>query len=274
MYFSAWFFYPEIISNPSLWKPSIGYELDEGKVMRLIGFAKDPNFYSLWISLAFFIGFSRSLSLSRLVVLATIGVSLVLAMSRTFGLAILISTIILILYSLAMRVRSREYIYRVLIGVAIIATASYIITFFMNYNLISFLIERVMLANATPRFDMWQQILGKMGETWNPIIGAGLRGAEIALEGNYSHNSYLDVLFETGLIGFLLWSFMLYYTTLSAVKRINYPEWCPWVQTWLVLLVMFAFFSISYNPFLWLIAGILTGSPLEPNLPKSSGAQV
>ncbi len=126
-------------------------------------------------------------------------------------------------------------------------------------------IKRVELASQTPRFIMWQKILAIMDDEWNPFIGAGLRGAEEALEKEYSHNSYFDVLFETGLIGFFIWIFLVSYTTLCAMKRMKYDEFLPWIHTWFVLLVMFASLSLVYNPFPWLLIGLLT-----TNLPQNS----
>lgn len=260
MYVSALPRYSEILSNPSQWKPGIGYILDSGGVLRLIGFATDPNFYSLWIVPSFFVGLSLAFSPSRLVMAIIIGLSLALAMSRGFALAVLISTVILIVALLAARRRS-VYVKRLMGAVTILAIITIGLASVMDYDFLSMLEKRAELASQSPRFAMWHRILGEMAETWNPLVGVGLRGAEEILEGAYSHNSYLDVLFETGLAGFLIWTFLIGYTTLCALRRIKYQEWLPWVHAWFVLMVMFAFFSLVYHPFTWLVAGILTASP-------------
>ncbi len=260
MYVSALPRYSEILSNPSQWKPGIGYVLDQGGVLRLIGFAKDPNFYSLWIAPSLFAGLSLAFSPSRLVVVIIIGLSLAFAMSRGFAMALLISTVILIVALLAIRRRS-VYLKRLVGAAAISAIIAIGLTSVMGYDFLSILEKRIELASQSPRYAMWHQIFGEAAESWNLLIGAGLRGAEEILEGAYSHNSYLDVLFETGLVGFLIWIFLIGYTTLCALRRIKYREWLPWVHSWMILIVMFAFFSLVYHPFTWLMVGIIAASP-------------
>ena len=262
MYTSALPRYLEILSDPSQWKPGIGYILDQGGVLRLIGFAKDPNFYSLWIAPLFLAGLSLPFSLLRLVMMIIIGLSLALAMSRGFVLAFSISSVILIFALLAIR-RHSVYVKRLVGAAAISAIIAIGLTSVMGYDFLSIWEKRIELASQSPRYAMWHQILGETAETWNPLIGAGLRGAEEILEGAYSHNSYLDVLFENGLVGFLIWIFLIGYTTLCALRRIKYQEWLPWVHSWFILIVMFAFFSLVYHPFTWLMIGILAASPFR-----------
>ncbi|MDH7513991.1 MAG: O-antigen ligase family protein, partial [Clostridiales bacterium] len=180
--------------------------------------------------------------------------------SRGFALAFSISTVILIVALLAKR-RHSVFVKRLVGAITILAIITIGLTSLMGYDFLSMLEKRAKLASQSPRYAMWHWILSEMTETWNPLIGAGLRGAEEILEGTYSHNSYLGVLFETGLVGFLIWTFLIGYTTLCALRRIKYQEWLPWVHAWFVLMVMFAFFSLVYHPFTWLVAGILTASP-------------
>ena len=268
MYISAWFRYSEIISSRELWKPGIGYELDQGGVLRLIGFAGDPNFYSLWIALPFFVGFTRRFSLQNLFAVIVIGLSVALAMSRGFALAFLISVVLLFFAQLITRARSMGYIKKLLVGMVIVTIGMVGLYFVASYDLSQFA-QRVELVSKTPRWAMWEQLCEGLTEKWNAIVGTGLRGTEEALEGGYSHNSYLDVIFETGLIGFAVWSSIIVYVTIFALERTKELQWLPWVHTWLVILVMFGFFSLVYNPFPWLLAGVLTGAPFKDvNLKK------
>lgn len=263
MYVPTWFRYPEIIANPSEWKPGVFYELDQGGVLRLIGFAGDPNFYSLWMAPAFFCGFALPLSLTRLLILSIIGISFALAMSRGFALAFIISTIFLLLARLLLKASSTKYVKRLFVCLLLIAVLVTGLRVFVIYGFWAFLSKRIELAGQTPRFAMWAHLLSGMEEHWNPFVGAGLRGAQAELGGAYSHNSFFDVLFETGLVGFLIWGFAMGYATLMALKRIRYSVWWPWIHTWFVLLIMFGGFSLVYNPFPWLLAGILVASPLQ-----------
>lgn len=259
MYIRAWFNYSEIVSSAALWKPGIAYNLDQGGALRLIGFAGDPNFYSLWIALPFFISFVQNLSLKNSIISAILGLSLAMAMSRGFIAAFLITTVILLLGILRTRVRSTEYIRHLLTGVSIVTIITVALPFLIGYDLSQFA-NRIRLVTDTPRWSTWGHLIGDMGEVWNPIIGMGLRGIEIALGGEYSHNSYIDVLLETGLVGFFIWGLLIAYVTLNALKKLKQPELQPWIHTWLCLLVMYGAFSLVYTPFPWLMAAVLTAS--------------
>ena len=262
MYLSALSHYSEILPDPSRWKPGVNYILDQGGVLRLVGLSKDPNFYSLWMAPSFLAGLSLPFSLPRLVMMIVLGLSLALTFSRGFTLALFISSVILTIFILLIKKRL-VYVKRLFSVITIFTVIAVCLASVMGYDFLSKWEKRLELARQAPRYAMWQHILDEMAETWNPLIGAGLRAAEETLEGMYSHNSYLDTLFETGLIGFLVWVSLIIYVTLCALRRIKYPEWLPWVHTWLILVVMFAFFSLVYHPFPWLMAGILTASPFK-----------
>jgi|GEM_PF-2338724 len=269
MYIFSWFRYLEIVSSPRLWKPTIGYNLDQGGVLRLIGFARDPNFYSLWIALPFFIGFTKQFSLRHLLIFIPIGLSVILAMSRGFAIGFLASIAILSLVGRIIKVKKRNlkedvkrYIKMLFVGIALYLMVVIGFQFIIGFDIHQFA-KRIELVGETPRWNMWNQLKEAFTERWNPITGLGLRAAEESLEGAYSHNTYLDVLFETGLVGFAIFNLLLFYVTVFALKRITYLEWIPYVQTWFVLLVMFGAFSLGYNPFTWLMIGVLTACPVR-----------
>jgi len=262
MYLAAWFKYEEILLSVSLWKPGIAYNLDQGGALRLMGFAGDPNFYSLWIALPLFISFTKSISIKHIIITTIIGLSVAMAMSRGFIGSVLISTIFLLGSMIILKTRSKEYLSRLTTGASIVAMFIIILNFLIDYDLSQY-VRRIQLATDTPRWETWSQLLTNMNEEWNPIGGIGLRGIEAALGGEYSHNSYLDVLVETGLVGFIIWALLLAYVTIVALKKLKRPELQPWIHTWLVLLIMYGAFSLAYTPFPWLLAAILVASDMN-----------
>lgn len=273
LYSYAWTNYSKILNTPSLWKPNVIYVLDQGGVLRLTGFARDPNFYSLWIAPALFAGLAMPLSSLKLLGLLVVGLSCILAMSRGFVLAFGASTIFLFIAVIVWRKKlcaDAKYIKHIALTLIFMISATMLLQVF-GLNLWDFFVKRIELAAQTPRFTMWSRLISSMQESWNPFLGMGLRGAQQTLEGMYSHNTYLDTLYETGLPGFMLWLSIIVYTTIIAMRRIRDAKWLPWVHTWLILLVMFGAFSLLYNPFPWLIMGVICASPLRRKRPISYG---
>lgn len=254
--------YNNIVSNPALWKPGIGYILDQGGVLRLIGLAKDPNFYSAWLSLSFFAGIMSSRSRLKWLGIAIIALSLLLAMSRAYTVVLPASTLILLVLAV-LNVKLRRALKGYIRSIILVAVFSLIVGAVWSLTLNDIwesILKRAELAGTTPRFAMWQTLIENMKSDFNPIVGQGLRGAEQALEGKYSHNSYLDVLFETGVIGFSIWSLFVVFVTILAIRRLAEPGWVPWAQSWLIILGMFLSLSAPYHPYVWMLAAVIVGT--------------
>lgn len=262
IYIPAVMQYTTIISNPALWKPGIGYALDQGGVLRLIGLSKDPNFYSTFISFTFFAGITSSKSRLKWLGIAIIALSLILAMSRAFAVVLPISILILLApTALSCKIRKalKAYIKSIFLG-AVFALMLGVVWGLFQGNLWQSIMLRMELASGTPRFTMWEKLIELIKTDFNPVIGKGLRSAEEALGGAYSHNSYLDILFETGMIGFTIWSLFIGFVTALAFKRLSEPGWAPWVHSWLIVLGMFLSLSAAYHPFSWMLAAVILGS--------------
>lgn len=116
---------------------------------------------------------------------------------------------------------------------------------------------RFAMIGSSPRFVYWESIVTKLSNPAFLVFGAGLRAAEEEL-GGYSHNSYLDLLFETGLIGFALWTLFAIFTTMRGIASLSQRAGLlPWLHVWLLTLFMFLSFSLMYNPFPWLVAALI-----------------
>lgn len=249
----------KIAASSNLWKPGIVYVLDQGGVLRLIGFARDPNFFSLWMSLSFATGWSLRDSYIRNVGLFVIGLSLLLALSRGFVAAVVLS--ILVLVATAMWRRSTRRVmcqYLRLVGIAVAGVVGLVAIGLASGGVFwEQILTRIELASVTPRFAMWATLLNT---ELNPLVGLGLRGVQEVLGGSYSHNTYLDIIFETGLIGMGIWGTVVFMVTIWGFAQMAELKVLPWVHTWLITLGMFASLSLAYNPFPWLVAAVLVGS--------------
>jgi O-antigen ligase len=231
--------------------------VDEGGIPRLIGFAGDPNFYALWMSLALFCGlYAKNMCrLTKIAGIVLIMLSIAFTLSRSAYLFLVASTALLlgILFYLHKTPLGLRPIKLLVIGGSILAIALITVRPF-NIEFIENLTYRFSKISSAPRFAMWEEL------TRNPeglILGSGLRAAEVTLEA-YSHNSYLDVLFETGIIGLAFFGLFVLSTTKRGIVLLRWhSDLLPWFHSWLFTLFMFLTLSLVYNPFPWLIAGLL-----------------
>jgi O-antigen ligase len=232
----------------------VGYVLDAGGVLRLIGLARDPNFYSLWMTPLLITGLMRG----RLgtVLWLPIALSLGMALSRSFFVAILFTSFTLIPMLWSVRTL-RKYFAKITIMPLIMI--SVILCVSVLWTDTEYISKRIELADKTIRFERWHMLNHAIVEDWNPIWGSGLRSTQLLLKGVYSHSTYLDALFETGLVGFFLWLTILILLGLLCLNGIKSAdsELLPWIYTWFVLIIMFFSFSLLYHPFTWMVIGIL-----------------
>lgn len=254
--------YQDILGDPSRWHPKIIYELGQAGILRLQGFAGDPNFYSLWMAVSLFCGLivTEVRRLWKWLGIMAITASIVLAFSRGFFVALGASSLLIVFWLVFAGAKTpwRRYA-KPLIGGALAMGIIALVTLpFMQESPARLLISRFQLAPLDPRLGMWKEILNDLPHEL--LLGKGLRTTEWTLGGMYSHNSYLDLLFETGLIGFVLWVFFAIFVTIRGLNARS-AELLPWTHCWLLTLFMFLFFSLLYNPFPWLIAAIIVAFP-------------
>ena len=262
LYVSAVLQYRRIIADPSLWRPSIGYIIDQGIVPRLTGLAKDPNFYSLWMSIPIAVGMycgRRSMLLW-----VPVALSVLMTLSRTFFIVLFFSLLFFVLIFITNKFR-KYYIARslMIISILIIILISSFFWIDHDQNIIH---KRITIPENATRFLHWATVSGQLHEQWNPLIGNGLRSTQILLGGKYSHSTYLDVLFETGLIGFSLWVLILGFIAVISfqqIRRVN-DALIPWVYAFVFLFIYFFSFSLLYHPFVWMVMGVLVNQHNPP----------
>lgn len=255
LYVPAILSYDQTAPDGSPWMPSVGYYMEHGSVPRLTGLAREPNFYSLWMSIPLMVGIvhgRRSIVLWLPVVF-----SVLMTLSRTFVVSLFFSSIALPLI-LLFNQTTRVYAARLLVVPPMLVMILFAYIFLIDteqrimYYRTSTLTDSLRMKNAN-------EILSEISESWNPIIGNGLRSAQVLLRGNYSGSTYLDILFETGLGGLFLWMTifgLVGIVSLSQIRRIG-VELIPWIYALLCIMIYFVSFSLLYHPFIWMVMALI-----------------
>ncbi|MBI2118108.1 MAG: hypothetical protein HYT97_00610 [Elusimicrobia bacterium] len=258
--------YDAIRSNQQLVIPGAVYMVHKN-VLRLVGFARDPNFYSLWISIPFFAGFTlKRRHWIKWTGITLIGLTILLAASRSFLIGFCFSMILIILLKIIAHSgfsffyeRSHPYIKTILSVISLAALFEWFRLLKLGDS-IPMISQRFNTEFFYTRLLAWKTLLEDGHGSF--FLGTGLRGTEWILNDFYSHNSYLDIQIELGLIGLLLWIGLTIFATIQGIRKLKVDAYLPWIQCWFILLTMLFTFSLTYHPFYWLLCTILI-SPIK-----------
>lgn len=179
--------------------------------VEFMGVHRDPNYVGAFIApLPIIIVYLSSISqikhkwVSVLSVVFTV-VALVFDGSRG---ALLSACIPLFLYYFFQIKSVKRKLYITIAGLIIIVGGCYIAIDYLPVQTI----ERLLfMQSGDTRSNLWVAAL--TGFTENPLIGKGLNSSTVyanAIAGNHSHNMYIDILSTSGIIGFLLYSLLLF----------------------------------------------------------------
>jgi len=255
LYVPAILSYDQTAPDGSPWMPSVGYCMEHGSVPRLTGLAREPNFYSLWMSIPLMVGIvhgRRSIVLWLPVVF-----SVLMTLSRTFVVSLFFSSIALLLI-LLFNQTTRIYAARLLVVPPMLVMILFAYIFLIDTEQRIMYYRTSTLTDST-RMKNANEVLSEISESWNPIIGNGLRSAQVLLRGYYSHSTYLDILLETGLGGLFLWMTifgLVGIVSLSQIRRIG-VELIPWIYALLCIMIYFVSFSLLYHPFIWMVMALI-----------------
>lgn len=251
--------YSSIIANPSRHSGAF-YELGERGILRLEGFAGDPNFFALFLSLSLLCGFTTKFSkwsIIKWMGFLIIGGALLLSFSRGFLLAFILSTIGMGTIGILWRRQQwKRYVMRTVWPIVLVGIIAFVVVLPSTRQApAKWFIDRFEILAKRPAWTYWKEVLPMVRKRF--ILGYGLRMGEETLRGHYVHNSYLGLLLATGIIGLGIY---LTFAVLILVKEIFLPsrmiDTLPWIHTWLITLFMFFGFSLLYNPFSWIVAGV------------------
>lgn len=258
--------------------------LFETTTPRIIGFARDPNFFGLTVAISlltlpFAIRIPAPLRWLGAALLIT---ALFFTGSRMVPASLLAAIVLFGSIAITRRqnVSVRQLLNTLVPGllIALIVMPVWFLIPGDGPSLGTRLIDRYEIGVRTPRTELWAETVSGFGSqnssdansggALNQIIsyslGGGLRSNQENLSGQYSHNTYLDLIGETGIVGLVLWLTITSVVTIQVVKsmRTN-PGLAPWLAIWLTTLFFSYGFSVLVAPYYWFIAAVITGIAIQ-----------
>jgi O-antigen ligase len=140
---------------------------------------------------------------------------------------------------------------------SIIATLPYVTTL-SSFQRFSTIIDEVTAGDLTGRTVIWRE--GFQAFTETPILGVGSNMyRSVNSVGKVAHNSFLSVLVELGLVGFLLFGLILTIVVIQAWKQ---PKWERrlWITMLLVWTIGATTLTWEHRKTTWLFWGLLVAS--------------
>lgn len=185
----------------------------------LMGIHKDPNYVMAYVLPAVAFSFIRLINekkfISRLfdlIVLAISALAIVATGSRSPMLTFILFFAIYFLMSTTMNAKKKANV--IFIGVVIALIFIYLIKKYYPAQALS------RLSNTEdPRINLWKSAFNVFKT--HPLIGGGMSAATTisrANAGNDSHNVYLDILCNSGIIGSLIFIVYFYVSALKSTK--------------------------------------------------------
>lgn len=257
------FQYQQILSNRSLWKPGIWYNLGEGFVLRLSGIGNDPNFFGIVniIGLIFclFLCDEKRYRIGA----AVIFLSIILTFSRTLFIIIGVLVLVFIVLSSILKKNnilkkaSTNYFKICLVFILLGLLFSVLVPSINTTETIQEKMKNEMGNSIAGRFHLWNLALSSFKNS--PLIGQGGRYIQMT-EGRYVHNDYLEILSSYGLLGFfIVMFFLLGNLKIGILNLTNNIK----ISAYILLIAYMIFmmgFSIFFNPYVYFIIGLLWGN--------------
>lgn len=222
---------------------------------RLITFASsDPNISCVLLSIFMFFSFKDIKKYKFTFILNMICIFLTL--SRGAIIAVIIGLIINYLFKKASK-KEKNMIKTILIFVLM----TIILIILNKYGLLEMIFNRFdssISTGGSGRVELWTKAIDQFYR--NPIFGVGINNLQIYIGNTYVHNTYLQVLAETGVVGFL--TYILFLSNIGKLSINAYKKSkdnyyilgltiCLFVQMFflsiLIQEVFFAFISILYK---------------------------
>lgn len=240
-----------------------GVMVDRG-IPRLIGITKDPNFYAFYSFLFLFLLFYKRKTVFEYFTFYLLLLTLILTVSRAGLLAFIV--VFLSIYLIAflkgiftLKIKRLNF-FRVLFMLML-----YIVIFYLVMNnefLISIIEKRLDSAGGgSGRFEIW--LVGL--ELWmqNIFTGIGYYNFlyyNVNLYGgsHYMHNTFLEVLVETGLIGFVFYLLFHIVVIVNIYKLSKYNKYQYILPTYLTMLIMMLSLSTIINEVFFLILALIS----------------
>lgn len=236
-----------------------GLMLDRS-IPRMIGTASgDPNIFVFFITLYFFFFLYNISTTSNKIGFLLTTICIVLTFSRGAYISIIITSLLVFILA----VKQKGKLKNTFIIILLLLGISQSLTFFgINYfGFIENRFSNISNDGGSGRIVLWMNAI----ETFknNPIMGIGLNGTLKYNEvhyGNavYIHNTMLEVLSETGLIGFIIFIFLwtsIFITSINLYKKNKSTKFL--LATFVAIFIQMLSLSILLNEAFYLILLIL-----------------
>jgi O-antigen ligase len=198
-----------------------GVTIEKG-IPRMIGLNNDPNICALAMLIMFFYFLYQKGLLAKVLMLFS-GAAVILTLSRGGFIAILAGLFATFIIAEA---KSKFKIIAFFSGIVFLA----VLVISSNYEFFSLFIEKRIngIESGGGRFEVWGNALELFYK--KPLFGYGIFSF-VDLSNNvygiakYAHNTYLEVLVETGLVGFVIFLFFICITIVTSYKNsLNLPH--------------------------------------------------
>lgn len=233
---------------------------------RLIGLVNDPNIFVVFATPLFFYSlFKINKSFFYFIALTLTALCILLSLSRGGILAITLIAFMCFLLRLTMSIAKGRLNKKTIFWFFILSVTTIIVFYFLNVSSsISSIIEKRVstISSGSGRIEIWKNLLSLWSES--PIFGIGWYNflhynIELFGRENYAHNAYLEVLVETGVIGFAIYlSFILAVLYKTIVLTRKNPELNYLFCSLLSILVSFMFLSLIINEIFFLLLAIIS----------------
>jgi O-antigen ligase len=223
----------------------------EKAIPRMIGFNNDPNILAFSSLIFFFFFFSKSGKINNFV--AGVCFFCIIASMSRGGLVALI----LGMFSIFLLKRGKEFIKYLFILCLIISVV--LLFFYFNYDSLHLLVEKRIsgLSSGGGRFAIWNNSLIAFQE--KPIFGYGIFTFKEVMgdmfnDPRHAHNTYIEVLFETGVVGVVLYLSFIFFMLLNSFKLAVKYTTCRFLFPCNVaVFVAMAGLSMYINPMFWFL---------------------
>ncbi|MBI4686412.1 MAG: O-antigen ligase family protein [Nitrospirae bacterium] len=236
---------------------TIGVRADGEGVLRASGLIDEPNSLALLLTMSFLCVIWLNNLSKPLKYLGSfiIFIAIMLTFSKTVLASLFISPFIIGFLGLQ---KDRYSFLKNLKALLIFICLAIPLLLVIDVNFIEAIKQRVALAGmpSHARFQIWYPLYQAIGE--NPMFGGGLMAAHKILKA-YSHNSYLDILIDIGLIGFAFFLLIVISIYILLRRKRNHEFYSlimPWNYIFIIIIIFFFFFSFDMNRATWFVFAI------------------
>ena len=247
--------------------PGLIYRGGEGLVPHLQGFSHNPIYFATLVLLSLIAGLLIDIPDKRYKIWVKMGLFIIfITLFMTFqrGPIIVFAIGMVVMGFIVLPFPSRRFFGKYARRFVYIAPIILFLIWTLRlpnyeFSLFQRILYRFQKAEWSMRLDRWSQMLSGEGDIpW--LIGHGLREAEMFVGGAFVESSYVEILYDQGLVGFMLWIILFVYIIFLGISKLRKDgAILPWCWGWLLIVLSMGYISMHYDPLTWVVAGIIVG---------------